>query len=117
VARTVIILVLAIKYNYVADVVLLSLADFTNLVAYTTGISVLNFAVEDFRTALIIGNFYLFILAVEALSCAFLVYAMVNCSDTHVCILCKVLTVEAFQTFAVAIIVVAIGDGRDTAAV
>jgi len=56
-------------------------------------------------------------LAVEALSVALLVYAVVNCSDTHVRIICKVLPVEAFQTVAVAVVVVTVGDGRDTAAI
>jgi len=37
VARTVVIVVLTIVDNYVADVVLLSLAEFANLVAFATG--------------------------------------------------------------------------------
>jgi len=117
VTRAVVIVVVTIRDSDVADVVLFNLADFANLVAYPAAFVVLHLAVEDCRTALVISNFYLFILAVETLSCAFLVYAMVDCSDTHVCILCKVLPVEAFQAFAVAIIVVAVFDGCDTAAV
>jgi len=37
VARTVVIVVLTIVDNYVADVVLLSLAEFANLVTFATG--------------------------------------------------------------------------------
>lgn len=37
VARAVVIVVLTIVNNYVADVVLLSLAEFANLVAFATG--------------------------------------------------------------------------------
>jgi len=117
VAGTVVIVVCTIVNIDVADVVLLSLADFANLVAFSTGCSVVHFAVEDFRTALVIGDFNVFSLAVEALSVALLVYAVVNFSDTYVRIICKVLPVEAFQTFAVAVVVVAVGDGRDTAAI
>jgi len=111
VARTVIILVLTILNNYVTNVVLLSFTDFADLVAYITLFSVLHFAVEDLRTALVIGYFYVFSLAVETLSSALLVYAMGNCRDTYVCILCKVLPVEAFQTGPAAVLVVAVGDG------
>jgi len=64
IARTVVILVLTIIDNYMADVVLLSLANFANLVAYSTCVSVLHFTVEDFRTAFVIRDFHLFILAV-----------------------------------------------------
>jgi len=78
VAGTVVVLVCTVRDDYVADVILLSLAEFADLVAYSTGFSVLHFAVEDFRTALVIGDFYVFSLAVEALSCALLVYAVVN---------------------------------------
>jgi len=117
VTGTVVHVVLTIRNNYVADVVLLSLADFANLVAFSTGCSVVHFAVEDFRTALVIGDFNVFSLAVEALPVALLVYAVVNFSDTHVRIICKVLPVEAFQTFAVAVVVVAVGDHRHTAAI
>jgi len=116
VTGTVVHVVLTIRDNYVADVVLLSLSEFANLVAFSTGKRV-NFAVEDFRTALVIGDFNVFSLAVEARSRALLVYAVVNFSDTHVRIICKVLPVEAFQTFAVAVVVVAVGDGGDTAAI
>jgi len=56
-------------------------------------------------------------LAVEALSRALLVYAVWYGSDTHVRILCKVLPVEAFQTYTVAVVVVAVGDHRHTAAI
>jgi len=117
VAGTVVIVVCTIVNIDVADVVLLSLADFANLVAFSTGCSVVHFAVEDFRTALVIGDFNVFSLAVEALSRALLVYAVWYGSDTHVRILCKILPVEAFQTVAVAVVVVAVGDGRDTAAI
>jgi len=117
VAGTVVIVVCTIVNIDVADVVLLSLADFANLVAFSTGCSVVHFAVEDFRTALVIGDFNVFSLAVEALSVALLVYAVVNFSDTHVRIICKVLPVEAFQTGPVAFVVVAVGEGRDTAAI
>jgi len=116
VTGTVVHVVLTIRDNYVADVVLLSLSEFANLVAFSTGERV-HFAVEDFRTALVIGDFNVFSLAVEARSRALLVYAVVNLSDTHVRIICKVLPVEAFQTFAVAVVVVAVGDGGDTAAI
>jgi len=116
VTGTVVHVVLTIRDNYVADVVLLSLSEFANLVAFSTGERV-HFAVEDFRTALVIGDFNVFSLAVEARSRALLVYAVVNFSDTHVRIICKVLPVEAFQTFAVAVVVVAVGDGGDTAAI
>jgi len=117
VAGTVVIVVCTIVNIDVADVVLLSLADFANLVAFSTGCSVVHFAVEDFRTALVIGDFNVFSLAVEALSRALLIYAVWYGSDTHVRIVCKVLPVEAFQTVAVAVVVVAVGDGRDTAAI
>jgi len=116
VTGTVVHVVLTIRDNYVADVVLLSLSEFANLVAFSTSERV-HFAVEDFRTALVIGDFNVFSLAVEARSRALLVYAVVNFSDTHVRIICKVLPVEAFQTFAVAVVVVAVGDGGDTAAI
>jgi len=116
VTGTVVHVVLTIRDFYVADVVLLSLSEFANLVAFSTGERV-HFAVEDFRTALVIGDFNVFSLAVEARSRALLVYAVVNLSDTHVRIICKVLPVEAFQTFAVAVVVVAVGDGGDTAAI
>jgi len=115
--RTIIIVVLTIIDYYVADVVLLSLAEFANLVAYSTGIGVVYFTIVYFRTALVNGDFNVFSLAVEALSVTLLVYAVVNFSDTHVRILCKVLPVEAFQTVAVAVLVVAIDDGLDTAAI
>jgi len=117
VARTVVIVVLTIVNNYVADVVLLSLSEFANLVEFSAGFSVLYFAVEDFRTALVIGDFNVFSLAVEALSRALLVYAVWYGSDTHVRIVCKELPVEACQTGPVAFVVVAVGDGRDTAAI
>jgi len=78
VAGTVDVLVCTVRDDYVADVILLSLAEFADLVAYSTGFSVLHFAVEDFRTALVIGDFDVFSLAVEALSRALLVYAVVN---------------------------------------
>jgi len=45
VAGTVVIVVLTIVNNYVADVVLLSLSEFANLVAFSAGFSVLYFAV------------------------------------------------------------------------
>jgi len=76
VARTVVILVITIVDHCVADVVLLSLADFANLVAYSTGLRVLYLAILDFRTALVVGDFHLLALAVEALSCTLLVYAV-----------------------------------------
>jgi len=95
VARTVVILVCAIIDLYVADVLYSSLADFANLVAFSTGFSVLYFAVEDFRTALVIGDFNVFCLAVEALSRTFLICAVFNCCDTYVRIVCKILPVEA----------------------
>lgn len=95
VARTVVILVFAIFDNCVADVVLL-IADFANLVAYITLFSVIYFAVEDFRTALVISDFNVFCLAVEAISRTFLICAVFNCWDTYVHIVCKVLPVEAF---------------------
>jgi len=117
VAGTVVIVVCTMVNIDVADVVLLSLADFANLVAFSTGCSVVHFAVEDFRTALVIGDFNVFSLAVVALSRALLVYAVWYGSDTHVRIVCKVLPVEAFQTVTVAVVVVAVGDGRDTAAI
>ena len=117
VAGTVVIVVCTIVNIDVADVVLLSLADFANLVAFSTGCSVVHFAVEDFRTALVIGDFNVFSLAVVALSRALLVYAVWYGSDTHVRIVCKELPVEAFQTGPVAFVVVAVGDGRDTAAI
>ena len=78
VAGTVVVLVCTVRDDCVADVILLSLAQFADLIAYSTGFSVLHFAVEDFRTALVIGDFDVFSLAVEALSCALLVYAVVN---------------------------------------
>jgi len=117
VAGTVVIVVCTIVNIDVADVVLLSLADFANLVAFSTGCSVVHFAVEDFRTALVIGDFNVFSLAVVALSRALLVYAVWYGSDTHVRIVCKELPVEACQTGPVAFVVVAVGDGRDTAAI
>jgi len=117
VTGTVVIVIVTMVNDYMADVVLLSLTDFANSVANSTGCSVVHFAVEDFRTALVIGDFNVFSLAVVALSRALLVYAVWYGSDTHVRIVCKVLTVEAFQAFAVAVVVVAVGDGRDTAAV
>jgi len=116
VTGTVVHVVLTIRDFYVADVVLLSLSEFANLVAFSTGERV-HFAVEDFRTALVIGDFNVFSLAVEALSRALLVYAVWDSSDTHVRILCKVLPVEAFQTYTVAVVVVAVGDHRHTAAI
>ena len=117
VTGTVVILVCTIVNNYVADVVLLSLAEFANLVAYVTGSSVVYFAVCDLRTALVVGDFNVVSLAVAARSSTLLVYAVVNCRDTHVHILCKVLPVEAFQAVAVAVVVVAIGDCGYTAAI
>jgi len=94
VARTVVILVFAIIDNCLADVVLLT--DFANLVAYIALFSVIYFAVEDFWTALVIGDFNVLSLAVEAISRTFLICAVFNCWDTHVCIVCKVIPVEAF---------------------
>jgi len=117
VAGTVVIVVCTMVYFDVADVLLLNLADFALLVAFSTGCSVVHFAVEDFRTALVIGDFNVFSLAVEALSRALLVYAVWYGSDTHVRIVCKELPVEACQTGPVAFVVVAVGDGRDTAAI
>ena len=76
VAGTVVIVVCTMVNIDVADVLLLSLADFALLVAFSTGCSVVHFAVEDFRTALVVGDFHLLALAVEALSCTLLVYAV-----------------------------------------
>jgi len=73
VTGTVVIVVLTIVNDYVANVVLLSLSEFANLVAFSTGLRVVHFAVEDFRTALVIGDFNVFSLAIEALSVALLV--------------------------------------------
>jgi len=88
VTGAVVIVVITVRDNDVADVVLLNLAEFANLVTYPAAVSVIDLAVEDCRTALVLSNFYLFILAVEALSRASLVYAVVDCNDTHVCIVC-----------------------------
>lgn len=87
-----------------------------NLGAFATGFS-LNFAVVDLRTALVIGDFHVCIFAIEASPRALLVYAVVNGSDTHVVIECNVLPVEAFQTFSVTIVVVAIRDCHYTGAI
>lgn len=78
VAGTIVIVIVTMVNNYVADVVLLSLADFANLVAYSAGCSVVHFAVVDFRTALVGGDFNVASLAVEALSGALLVDAVVD---------------------------------------
>ena len=95
VAGTVFILVFAIIDHYVADVVLLSLADFAYLVAYIALFSVVYFAVGDFGTTLVVGDFNVFCLAVGAISRTFLICAVFNCCDTYVRIVCKVLPVEA----------------------
>ena len=116
-AGPVVILVHTIRDNDVADVVDLNLADFANLVAYIALCFVLHFAVLDGRTALVIGDFNVVSLAVEAGSRALVIFAVVNCRDTYVRVVCKVLPVEAFQAVAVAVLVVAAGDGRDTAAI
>jgi len=78
VTGTVVIVIFAIVNNYVADVVLLSLADFANLVAHSAGCSVVHFAVVDFRAALVVGDFHVASLAVEALPRALLVDAVVD---------------------------------------
>jgi len=78
VAGTVVIVINTIVNNCVADVVLLSLADFANLVAHSAGCSVVHFAVVDFRTALVVGDFHVASLAVEALPRALLVDAVVD---------------------------------------
>jgi len=67
-ARSVIIVVCTFVDDFVADVVLLNLVKFANLVAYVTGFCVLYFAVCDCRTALVIGDFNVVSLAVEAVS-------------------------------------------------
>ena len=77
-AGTVVIVIVTIVNNFVADVVLLSLADFANLVAHSAGCSVVHFAVVDFRTALVGGDFHVASLAVEAGSSALLVDAVVH---------------------------------------
>lgn len=78
VAGTVVIVIVTVVNDYVADVVLLSLADFANLVAYSASCSVVHFAVVDFRTALVVGDFDVARLAVEALSTALVVDAVVD---------------------------------------
>ena len=94
VAGTVWVLIVAIIDNDVADVVLLSLADFANLVTYITLCSVVYFAVEYFFAALVVGNFNVVCLAVEALARTLLLCAVVNCRHTHVRVLCKLLAVQ-----------------------
>jgi hypothetical protein len=67
-ARSVIIVVCTVVDDFVADVVLLNLVKFANLVAYITLCFVIHFAVCDCRTALVIGDFNVVSLAVEAVS-------------------------------------------------
>jgi len=115
VAGTVFILVFAIIDNYVADVVLLSLADFAYLVAYIALFSVVYFAVGDFGTALVVGDFNVFCLAVGAISRTFLICAVFNFWDT-IGILREGVAVEALQAVAVAVVVLAVSDFRRTLA-
>lgn len=117
VARTVVLLVFTIRdYIYADIIVILYLANHAFLLAITAGITV-HLTVVDFRTALVIGDFHVGIFAVEAGARALLVYAVVNGWDTHVRVLCKVVPVEAFQTLAVTVVVVAVGDCINTGAV
>lgn len=97
VARPVVELVRTVFDDVDADsIVVLNLVYAADLQAtFSAGVS-LDFAVLDWCTADVIGDFHVVTLAVEARPRALLVYAVRYSSDAHVLVLCKVLPVEAF---------------------
>lgn len=71
-------------------------------------------AVRDLRAACVILDFHLGRFAVEARPRALLVLAVGDGLHAYVPVLCKVLAVKALEAVAVAVVVAAVGDFRDT---
>lgn len=88
VADAVVVLVLAVRDDFHADlVVILDLVVFALLTATFCACVGIYCAVFDFRTANVVGDFDLVCLAVLAMACTLVVDTVVNCFDAHVFVL------------------------------